>query len=171
VATFGAELINGLGAATALNDPSLEPSIASWLSGKDLMEAQANPAVKDLSERELDELIARLLVTIDSAEGGPQSLELVAGDLELLEPRHSGALRTAVTRAKIVAQWTEAIAAKRRLVLSGNRGDITAHDPRLYEGDQEFTPSAKVRIKIPAVLRQHPGRPNELVLKGEVSTI
>jgi hypothetical protein len=169
VSAFGAELVNRIGAEIISRDPSLDPAIAAWLSeGRALAETRINPAVREVNEQEFDELVARLLLAIDNQEGGPQSLELTADEIELLEPGHTATIRAAIMRVRLVAQWAEAIGTRRRLVLSGERGGLVQYDPAVHEAEDDLQLSARARIKVPGVVKQQEGRPRRVILKGQV---
>jgi hypothetical protein len=169
VTSFGAEIVDRIGAALTEKDPSLDPSIASWLSrGRALDEVRSNLAVREVNEQELDELVARLLLAVDNQEGGPQSLELIAGDIELLEPRHTSTIRSAVNRARLFAQWAQAIGTRRRLALSGKRGDLVQYDPAIHDTSDNLQMSARARIQLPGVTKQQEGRPPRIILKAQV---
>jgi hypothetical protein len=169
VTAFGAELVGRIGTEFVARDPSLDPAIATWLSsGRELVETRASSSVRDINEHALDELIARLLLTIDNQEAGPQELNLAADAIQLLEPGYAATIRSAATRGRLVAQWAQAIGGKRKLVLAGQRGEIVQYDPALHETQSDFQLGAQVRIRVPGVVRQQEGRPAQAILKGEV---
>jgi hypothetical protein len=169
VSSFGAELVNRIGTEIISKDPSLDPAIASWLSqGRALAETRSNTTVREVNEQEFDELVARLLLAIGNQENGSQTLDLAADDLELLEPTHSATIRAAVVRARLVAQWAQAIGVRRKLVLSGARGDLVQYDPLVHEAEDDFQVSARVRVKVPGVVKKQEGRPAKVILKGQV---
>lgn len=169
VSAFGTELIHGIGVEIVETDPSLDPAIATWLSsGREIVERRSNLAVRDISEQEFDELVARLLLSIDSQEGGPQSLQLVLDDVALFEPKYLSTLRAAIMRAKLVTQWAQAIGAKRRLVLSSDRGELVKYDPAIHETTDNLQLFARARVRIPGVIKQLEGRPATVVLKAQV---
>jgi hypothetical protein len=169
VSAFGADLVNRIGAEIISRDPSLDPAIASWLSqGRALAETRSNTAVREVNDQEFDVLVARLLLAIDNQEGGPQSLQLMADDIELLEPGHSATIRAGIMRARLVAQWARAIGTRRRLVLSGERGELVQYDPAVHETEDDLQLSARARIKVPGVVKQQESRPAKVILKGLV---
>lgn len=169
VTAFGAQIVNSTGARIVANDPSLQPDTASWLaSGRALPEVRTNIAVREINEQALDETVARLLLAIDNEEGGPQALEMVAGAVELLEPEHAATVRTAATRARLVAQTGKAIAARRRLSLSGERGELVSYDPALHDANDDLQISARARIRMPGVIKEMEGRPATVIVKAQV---
>jgi hypothetical protein len=169
VGAFGAEAINTIGSRIVESDPSLEPGTAAWLgSGRALPEVRANAAVREINEQALDEIVAALLLAINHEEAAPQVLELAAGAVELLEPGHAVAIRTAASRARLISQSAEAIAAKRRLSLSGEGGDLVSYDPALHDANDDLQIAARARIKVPGVVKQLEGRPATVVVKAQV---
>lgn len=169
VSAFGTESIDRLGNAITSNDPSLDPAIASWIStGRTLGETRTNVAVREVNEQAFDETVAKLLLAIDGLDGGPQSLELVADDIEVLEPKHATTVRAGAKRAKLIAQWALAIGSSRRLSLLGERGQIVPFDPALHETDDNIQLSSPARVRMPGVTKQLEGRPATIVLKAHV---
>lgn len=165
----GADVVDQVGAEIARRDPSLDPALARWLAeGRDLPASRSNAAVRYIAEQDLDELVARLLLAVENQEGGPQSLELIADDLVLLDPAHAATLKAATMRAKVVAQWANSIASRRKLSLLGERGDVVPFDPAIHESGDEVPISAHVRIQMPGVVKEMEGRPSRIVLKGRV---
>lgn len=169
VTAFGAELVNRIGVEMSSNDPSLDPKMSSWLArGQALNEPRSNLSVREVNETELDELIARLLLTLDEQEGGPQSLQLVADNIELLEPGNAATIRASAMRARLAGQWTQAISARRRLVLFGKRGDLVQYDAAVHETEDALELAAQARIKAPGVVKQQEDRPPRVILKVRV---
>jgi hypothetical protein len=171
VSAFGAELVNRLGGQITAADPSLDQAIASWLSdGQELVETRSSTAVREINEQELDQLIGRLMLAVDTQEGGPESLDLLADEISLLEPRHAATLRMAASRGLLIAQWAKATASRRRLLLSGKRGELVTFDPAIHEADGDFQVSARGRVRVPGVVKQEEGRPPRIILKGVVES-
>lgn len=169
VSAFGAEIVNRIGSDIISKDPSLDPAIASWLStGRALADTKSNTAVREVNEQTFDELVAKLLLAIDNQEGGPQSLDLMADEIDLLEPGHAATIRAGSMRARLVAQWAQAIGSTRRLVLVGERGELVPYDPAVHEGEDDLQISARARIKMPGVMKQLDGRPATMILKVQV---
>lgn len=169
VSIFGSQLVSKIGAQIVANDPSIDPAIASWLSkGESLTEIQSNLAVRETNERAFDELVAHLLTAIESNEGGPQALELAADSIELLEPESATTIRSGAMRAKLIAQWALAIASKRQLCTSNQRGDLVSYDPALHDTIETPEINSTVRIRVPGVTKQLKDRPASIVLKAQV---
>jgi hypothetical protein len=167
--SLGSELINRLGTELAANDPSLEPSMAAWLSvGRDVTEAKSSAAVRELVEQDLDELVGRLLLALDVVDGDPQTLRLLADSLEVLDPPAAIAARSAMVRVQIIAQWGRAIATKRALALRGRQGDLVRYDPALHDSHQNIEVSATARINSPAVIKNQEGLSPKVIIKAVV---
>ena len=172
VSAFGADRVNRLGHSIASNDPSLDPSMAWWLStGTELPDAASNPNVRETTERTLDGLVANLLLAVEQKEGGPEALELLADEFELLEPRSAKTIRTGATRSRLVRQWAQAIGESRGLALSGNRGALVEYDPAIHQSSQNPPVSTRVRIQTPAVLKTSGNRPTTVVVKAFVERL
>ena len=167
VSALGARWVNMRARAVAKSDPALSPAMATWLAtGTEASDIQSNPAVRDASDRALDQLIARLMLTIENAGSSPDLLELAAAELDLLEPRHALLLRASANQLKLSRQWMQAIADARGLVRSGHPGDIVQFDPDVHECDPAPSVAALVRIRTPAVLKHFGQRTSNIVLKA-----
>ena len=162
---FGKRL-SPLSEATSSTEPVLElrTETQAWT----LPRAKSNPAVKEHNEREIDNLVANLLLAVDGHEGGPEELNRVADELEVLEPRYAATAGAAAARSRLIRQWARAIGENRGLAFSGDRGEVVLYDPALHEGDREFDISARVRIKTPAVLKRSADRSATVILKAFV---
>lgn len=166
---FGTELINRIGTEAAGKDPSLNYDTAFWLAnGRTPTETKENAAVREISEHDLDHLVARLLLSFESQEGDQTSLNMLADQIELLEPRHASTIRTITSRSRIASQWAHAISTKRNLILSGQRGDLVQFNPALHETDDAIQLTSSVRITTPGVLKQQDGRQTRVILKCQV---
>ncbi|RVC72500.1 hypothetical protein EN766_23430 [Mesorhizobium sp. M2A.F.Ca.ET.046.02.1.1] len=168
VSALGQVRVNGIGEAIAKNDPSLGPELSAWLAtGKEIGEARSNDAVREMNEQALDEILANLLIAVDSQEA-PNTLEMMADEVEILEPIHATTMRSTAGRIRLVAQWANAAATKRRLKLSGERGELVAYDPAIHTIDGQLQISARTRIRVPGVVRELEGRPATIIAKAQV---
>jgi hypothetical protein len=169
VSAFGSELVNKVGNEITSKDPSLDPTTASWLStGRALAEVRSNSAVREISDQALDEVVAKLLLAVDNQEGGPQTLESLADELELFEPSHAMTIRNGAKRSRLIVQWARAIAEYRNLSLFGERSELVPYDPALHETVSGLQISARSRLKVPGVMKQPKERPAYVVLKAVV---
>ena len=172
VSAFGARWVNNRARAVAKSDPALSPAMAAWLAtGTEADDITSNPAVRDASDQALDQLLARLLLTIEDAGSSPDLLELAAAELDFLEPRHALLLRASAGQLKLSRQWMHAIAEARGLAFSGRPGEIVQFDPDVHECDPAPSVAAPVRLRTPAVLKHLGRRASNIVLKAGVEAV
>ena len=168
--SLGAALVNRIGSETASRDPSLSHVASSWLSkGITLTERTTGTAVQELNDRDLDDLASRLLLELDIQEGGIDSLNGAVELLDILEPAQADVVRAAAKRIMLIEQWAQAIIAKRRLVISGRRGEIVTFDPALHEGDPDLMVGGRARLLVPGVNKKQDGRQEVAILKPMVT--
>lgn len=172
VTALGVDRVNRAGELIANGDPSLPPHISHWLAtGKVLEEVRANTAVEELNQREVDELLGRLLLTLQAKEAGAPMLRIIADDIEAMEPAHAAALKLGADRLDLVDQWVNALATARQLERFGERGDIVEFDPAMHESTTPVARLAPVRISAPGVLRSLSGRPPTMLFKTIVEKV
>ena len=172
VSAFGARWVNSRARAVAKSDPALSPAMAAWLAtGTEAGDIRSNPIVRDASDRTLDQLLARLLLTIEDVGSSPDLMELAAAELDFLEPRHALLLRASASQLKLSRQWMQAAAEARGLVFSGHPGEIVQFDPDVHECDPAPSVAALVRIRTPAVLKHFGRRTSNIVLKAGVEAV
>lgn len=172
VNAFGQEKTSEFGRAIAQADPSLEPNISNWLAtGKDIVSAQSNDAVRDINEQALDEVLANLLIAVARQDSIPNTLDMMAGEMEILEPGHATTLKTAAGRIRLVTQWAGVAATKRRLRLYGELGELVAYDPAVHVTDNAFQISARGRIQVPGVIKEPEGMPAKIIVKAQVEKV
>lgn len=170
--SLGAQRVNEAGRVVATTDPSLDPNISRWLAtGQTLADRRTNESVKEDNERLADEVLAKLLIAIDNQDSGPQALDSVADNIEILEPLSATTLRQGASRMRLIEQWSKALGDRRYVVTSGDRGQLVRFDPALHQANEQIARSANVRITAPAVIKKLPGRPAEIVIKAVVKKI
>jgi hypothetical protein len=169
VKSLDAVRVNAAGEAEASRDPSLDPSLSKWLAtGQELAEARSNDAVREINERSTDELVGRLLIAVESLNGGSNELAGVADSIEIFEPAQSALLRGTARRVELMDQWVRALASKRQLATFGLRGDLVNYDPVLHDVAGIIQRGSRVRISTPGVNKVVEGRPTTIILKGLV---
>ena len=167
--SLGAQRVNEAGRAIAATDPSLDPSISRWIAtGQALADKKTNESVREDNERLVDEILAKLLIAVDNQDSGPQALESVADSIEIMEPLSATTLRQGASRMRLIEQWSKALGDRRYVATSGDRGKLVRFDPALHQANEQIARSASVRITAPAVIKQLPGRPAEIVIKAIV---
>ncbi|WP_146256161.1 hypothetical protein [Aestuariivirga litoralis] len=169
VSAFGADRVNSAGSQKASSDPALNADCSHWLAtGSNRSAARSNEVVREMGDHALHELIGQLLIVSDSHDGGPQTLRGIADSLEVFEPSQASTLRSAADRSALINQWVAALAAKRRISLSGRKGEVVSYDPLLHECSEVVQRSANVRMVVPAVMLSLEGRSPEVVIKAIV---
>jgi hypothetical protein len=170
--SLGAQRVNEAGRAITATDPSLDPGISRWIAtGQALADKKANESVREDNERLVDEILAKLLIAVNNQDSGPQALESVADSIEIIEPMSATTLRQGASRVRLIEQWSKALGDRRYIVTSGDRGQLARFDPALHQANEQIARSASVRITAPAVIKQLPGRPAEIVIKAIVEKI
>lgn len=170
--SLGAQRVNEFGRAVAATDPSLDPSISRWMAtGQALSDKKTNESVREDNERLVDEILAKLLVAVDNQDSGPQALDSVADSIEIMEPLSATTLRQGASRMRLIEQWSKALGERRYVATSGDRGKLVRFDPALHQANEQIARLESVRITAPAVIRQLPGRPAEIVVKAIVERI
>ncbi|MET4363474.1 hypothetical protein ABIB06_004068 [Bradyrhizobium sp. LB8.2] len=170
--SLGAQRVNETGRAVAATDPSLDPSISRWMAtGQALSEKKANESVREDNERLTDEILAKLLIAVDNQDTGPQALDSVADNIEIIEPLNATTLRQGASRMRLIEQWSKALGERRYIATSGERGKLVRFDPALHQANEQIARLESVRITAPAVIKQLPGRPAEIVVKAIVEKI
>lgn len=169
VSALGQERVNFAGDQVARSDPSLAPHISHWLAtGRTLEETRSNDAVQEINQREEDEMLGRLLLAIHATEASPSMLRIIADAMEAFEPAHAVALKSTADRFQIIEQWTNALAAMRRLEIYGQRGAVVEYDPAVHEATSSVPRLASVRISVPGIIRSPAGRPSYMLFKAIV---
>lgn len=169
VSAFTLERVNAYGEYLSQRDPSLSADVSVWLAtGKEAVRIQQNDAVRDLNEQALDEILANLLIAVARQDHARSSLDMMADDIEILEPNHAMTIRATASRARLVTQWANAAGAKRRLRLFGDLGEIVSFDPAVHISDDNLQISSRARVRTSGVVKELDGRPASIVVKAQV---
>jgi hypothetical protein len=169
MSALGADRVNRVGSALAAKDPSLDPQMSAWLAtGRSLPQVRKIESFQEMADLESDVLLAKLMIVLDTREGGPQALMSVAESMEILDPSNAAAVRAGAVRSRAIDQWGQALASKRRLSLYGHRGEIVKFDPALHDPLNEIARSSLARVELPGVKKQIEGRPATIIAKAQV---
>ncbi len=169
VSAFGQERVNRAGRTVAEGDLSLEPEYSHWLAtGQELPPRRTNDVVRELNDQATDELIGRLILATQNVDNGPHALRSIAESIEVFEPAQAAVLRSTADQLSLVDQWVSALAVKRRILVTGARGDIVPYDPLLHEIEGVLQRSSPARILSPGIILAVDGRPQVVIMKAIV---
>jgi hypothetical protein len=167
--SFGRETVNQAGQEISASDPSLKQELSRWLAtGEQPVESASNEGARELTDRTEDELLARLVLSVENQDAHSQALKQIAQTLEVFEPAQASTLSSLATRFELTAQWANALASKRRLVTFGRSDEVVPYDPLVHESGQPLQLSSAVRIVVPGIKRQTNEHSFTIVLKAIV---
>ena len=127
VEACGQNLVDFLSKSVADSDVSLREDISYWfMHGAEQTGQRSTATIEHLSDKRLDEHIARLLIAILSPDSNYRTLDAVADQVSILMPEEANTLSRAAGRLSQITQWSRAVARSRNIELKAERGEVIA---------------------------------------------
>lgn len=165
----GKKAIERLASEIADRHQSLASDVAFWfVHGVNRPEKTRSSSAQSFSDASADEHIARLLVSIESAERRSRTVSSAIEDIRDIFPEEAKLLTEAHKSTQAIMQWARATAHARRISLYPNFNDIVEFDPLEHDTHLPIVRGAQVRVTVPGAIRKVPGGVSVLILKGQV---
>lgn len=169
VRACGRRTVNMLSRKAAGSDASLPESIAHWfVHGSEQTSQRTTGAIETLSDKNLDEHIGHLLISISSPDANHRTLKGLADQVGILMSEEANALSRVADRLSQIVQWSRAVSRSRNIELIAEYGEVVSYDPTVHAANEDCVVGSNVVVATPGAIKKLPDRPPVMVVKVKV---